>query len=120
MKLMIKISLLLNIVVLIPICAGIIYQMDWIQRGYGIFSPAQGILLSIYIAICAASIILLLINDKKYVFALLTIQVIYKVTTPFTVGTLENPVVISNLVIAFIHSVTLALIYKSIYQNVKD
>ena len=46
------------------------------------------------------------------VAALLLVQVIYKVTTPFTVGSLGNPVVITNLAIAVFHSLTLWSIWK--------
>ncbi|MEB3336134.1 MAG: hypothetical protein VKJ46_01640 [Leptolyngbyaceae bacterium] len=113
MKLMMRLSLIINIVVLAPVCLGIISQANWVQAGYGAFSPAQGILLSIYLAIFSASIALLFIMDKKFIFSLLFIQVFYKITTPFTVGTLMNPVVISNLFIAAFHFITLLLIYKS-------
>jgi hypothetical protein len=41
---------------------------------------------------------------------LLLVQVLYKLTTPFTVGSFANPVVISNLVIAALHLTTLGLI----------
>jgi hypothetical protein len=40
------------------------------------------------------------------------VQVIYKITTPFTVGRLQNPIVISNLVVAALHSVTLVSIFR--------
>ena len=36
-----------------------------------------------------------------------------KVTTPFTVGTLRNPVVLSNLLIAAVHTVTVGLIWRA-------
>ncbi|MEB3160003.1 MAG: hypothetical protein VKL20_00940 [Synechocystis sp.] len=117
MKLMIRLSLLLNIAVLTPVCFGLISQANWIQRGYGVFTPAQGILLSIYLVILGASIALLFIDDKKLVFSLLFIQVFYKITTPFTVGTIQNPIVISNLLIAAFHAVTLLLIYQSLRQG---
>jgi hypothetical protein len=39
---------------------------------------------------------------------LLWIQAVYKITTPLTVGTLRNPVVISNLGIAAFHIATIA------------
>jgi len=42
---------------------------------------------------------------------LLLVQVIYKITTPLTVGSFENPVVISNLVVAVMHTFTLTLIF---------
>jgi hypothetical protein len=119
MKFMIRFSLILNIAVLVPICYGIASGANWAERGYGVFSSAQGILLSIYIAICIASIALLFIDDPRYVSSLLFVQVVYKITTPFTVGTLGNPVVISNLLIAVVHSVTLVLIYKALYSPEK-
>jgi len=42
---------------------------------------------------------------------LLLVQVIYKITTPLTVGSFENPVLISNLVVAVMHTVPLTLIF---------
>jgi hypothetical protein len=50
----------------------------------------------------------------SFVAALLAVQVIYKLTTPFTVGSFRNPVVISNLVIATLHAVTLASIFSEV------
>jgi hypothetical protein len=43
---------------------------------------------------------------------MLAMQVCYKVMTPITVGTITNPVVISNLVIAIVHGITLWYIVK--------
>jgi hypothetical protein len=42
--------------------------------------------------------------DPKFVMALLLVQVVYKVLSPIMVGTLTNPVIISNLFIAAFHS----------------
>jgi hypothetical protein len=44
---------------------------------------------------------------------LLATQVIYKITTPFTVRTFLKPVVISNLEIPVLRLVTLWVIYKN-------
>ena len=44
-----KISLVLNILVLIPVCSGIIIKANWAVYSYGIETPARGILLSIQI-----------------------------------------------------------------------
>ena len=55
---------------------------------------------------------LLVVDEPKLVAALLLVQVIYKVTTPLTVGTLRNPVVASNLCIAAFHAVTLVFIVR--------
>lgn len=47
------------------------------------------------------------------VAALLLVQILYKLLTPFTVGTLANPVVLSNLAIAAFHAATVATIYRA-------
>ena len=44
-----KISLVLNILVFIPVCSGIILKANWAADSYGIETPARGILLSIQI-----------------------------------------------------------------------
>jgi hypothetical protein len=106
-------SLLLNIAVLIPIGTGLALDTTWVGRAYGDATQARGILLSIYIAIAVLSLVLLLRPDRRTISALLLVQVIYKVTTPFTVGTLANPVVISNLAIAVVHTTTLVLLHRT-------
>lgn len=109
---MIILSLLLNIVVLAPVCYGLITDAAWAQESFGSSSAARGILLSVYVAIGIVSIGLLVRAHAAFVAALILIQIIYKITTPFTVGSLGNPVVISNLMIAAFHSVTLVFIYR--------
>ena len=113
MRKFILISLLINVCVLIPVCLGLITKALWAQQAYGPSSPARGILLSVYMAICAVSLFLLFRPNPMMVAALLVVQVVYKVTTPFTVGTLANPVVISNLLIAAMHSITLFVIARN-------
>jgi hypothetical protein len=101
-------SLALNLVVLFPVCTGLLMRSPRMTSVFGEWTPARGILLSIYMAIAVASAALLARPDLRMASVLLGLQVIYKVTTPFTVGTLKNPVVISNLVIALTHLVTLS------------
>jgi len=112
MRIMIILSLLLNLVVLAPVCVGLLIDAEWARAGYGPATAARGILLSVYMAIGLVSALLLAVREPKAVAALLLVQVVYKVTTPFTVGTLANPVVMSNLGIAAFHAVTLALIWR--------
>ena len=112
MNLMITLSLLLNIAVLVPVCGGLSTNAKWAVDVYGVATPARGILLSIYIAIGSISLLLLVLHDPKPVAALLLVQVVYKLITPLTVGTLANPVVVSNLCIAAFHVVTLLLIWQ--------
>ncbi len=110
---MITLSLMLNIVVLAPVCVGLMTNASWARGAYGDATAARGILLSVYLAIGLVSALLLFLHEPKLVAALLLVQVVYKVTTPLTVGTLRNPVVISNLGIAAFHAVTLALIWQA-------
>jgi len=112
MQIMISVSLLLNIAVLTPVCIGLISDAQWAREAYGEGTAARGILLSIYFAIGALSALLLWLRDERMVAALLLVQVIYKIATPLTVGTIQNPVVVSNLLIAAFHTVTLLLIWR--------
>jgi hypothetical protein len=73
----------------------------------GEFNPARGILLAMYISILIGSIFLLIAPDKKFIIALLSIQILYKFLTPFTVQTIKHPFVISNILIALFHVLTL-------------
>jgi hypothetical protein len=108
------VSLGLNIAVLLPVCGSLLTRARWCDDAYGSPSPARGILLSIYLAILTASALLLLVVRRPdAIVALLAVQIAYKVTTPFTVGTLRNPVVASNLVIAAVHAATVFLTLRA-------
>lgn len=107
MRTLIYASLCLNIAVLVPVCFGIWAKASWTVAAYGGETPARGILLSIYVAILICSAGFLAYPAPAMVAALLLVQVVYKVTTPFTVGTFGNPVVLSNLAIAAFHCITL-------------
>lgn len=112
MKTLILLSLALNVLVLAPVCASLLTGAGWTEAAYGPPSPARGILLSIYLAILVGSAALLFAPHPAVVAGLLGVQVLYKLTTPVTVGTLANPVVASNLAIAAFHAVTLAVIWS--------
>ena len=114
MKKLIVSSLVLNIAVLVPVCAGLITDATWSQASYGVETTARGILLSVYLSILIASFLLLAFRDPRSVAALLLVQILYKITTPVTVGTFHNPVVISNLGIALFHTITLFVIWRAI------
>jgi hypothetical protein len=117
MKKMMQLSLIVNILVLTPVCLSLLLNAPWVPNGWGEFSPARGILLSIYIAILVVSLGLLWRQEPVAVAALLLVQVIYKITTPLTVGSLENPVVLSNLLVAVVHVSTLRLIVRELRKS---
>jgi hypothetical protein len=119
---MIIVSLVLNILVLIPVTASIIGSVSWTAAAYGGRSAARDILLAIYLAILAASVALLIgvtlapsdVLLTGAVAALLAVQVVYKVLTGVTVrARWRNPVVISNFAIAAVHLVTIVTIVLS-------
>lgn len=109
---MVRVSLGLNIAVLIPVCTVLILNLTPFVDVWGLATPARGILLSMYLSILILSIGLWLQRNPMMVAPLLAMQVCYKVMTPITVGSITNPVVISNLVIAIVHGVTLWHIVK--------
>jgi hypothetical protein len=112
MRLIVILSLLINVAVLVPVCAGLLADASWATSAYGAGIPARAILLSIYMAIGASSVVLLIRRQPHAVATLPVVQVLYKVTTPLTVGTVANPVVVSNLVVAAVHSVTLWCLWR--------
>ena len=111
--LMTTVSLLLNLAVLVPVCGSLMLSAPWAVAAYGPPSPARGILLSVYLAIGLLSALLLLRPAPAAAAALLAVQVVYKITTPLTTGTISNPVVISNLLIAAVHAATLVVLIRS-------
>jgi len=109
---MITASLILNIVVLVMVCAGLISDAERVQKSAGPFTPARGVLLAMYLTIAIASVLLLVVQDPKLAFGLFFMQIVYKVLTPITVKTIRNPIVISNLLIAAFHGVTVVTMFQ--------
>jgi hypothetical protein len=59
MRVMVMLSLLLNVAVLVPVSTGIARGLAWTQAAYGGDTPARRILLSVYLAILLLSVALL-------------------------------------------------------------
>ena len=119
---LVRISLGVNIAVLIVVCTVLIAFSDAepVTYGWGPATAARGILLSVYFSILAVSILLLGLYVYRsadraaidnMIAALLLTQILYKITTPITAGP-ANPVAISNLGISVLHSITLYLLWK--------
>jgi hypothetical protein len=108
-------SLGVNILVLIPVCIGLLTDAGWSRASYGDAAPARSILLAIYLAILSVSAMLLFYRDPKFAASMFIVQIIDKVLTPITVGTWSNPVVISNLFIAFTHVITLVFMGRKTF-----
>jgi hypothetical protein len=72
---------------------------------YGERTPARAILSSIYLAIAVLSLAALFLPTEQQLLlalGLFPMQILYKLTTPFTVKSLQHPVVLSNLLIALV------------------
>ncbi|MCA8963379.1 MAG: hypothetical protein H6838_10530 [Planctomycetes bacterium] len=106
---MVIVSLWVNVVVLLPVVLGLLLGARWCEDAYGPRHPARGILLATYAAILVLSAGLLGCGDPRWAVGLLLMQVLYKVMTPWTVGSWRHPVVLSNLAIAALHGVTLTV-----------
>lgn len=104
---MLTASLLLNVLVLIPVCLGLLRDGERMRAVLGPRHDGRQILLAIYLAILALSLVLLLHPDAQLAAGLLLVQIIYKLLSPLTVGKLRHPVVLSNLGIAGVHTLTL-------------
>jgi hypothetical protein len=74
-----------------------------IVQTLGEFNAARGILLAMYATILLGSIYLLINPNNQFAIALLLMQIVYKLLTPFTLKTLKHPFVISNVLIAAVH-----------------
>lgn len=109
---MLTLSLWLNIAVLVPVTLSILARAPWADAAYGPASPARGILLAIYLAILALSVLILVTGLDRHAPAMLALQVIYKLLTAPLVG-LRNPVVLSNLGIAAFHGATLWTLWSA-------
>jgi hypothetical protein len=106
------ISLLINIIILIPVCIIILYFEDTASFAYGVNTPSRQILLSMYLSILVFSIFLL-VNRIYYgksnnvsIISLLTVQIIYKILSVGLVTAPNNPVKWANLIVAIIHMFT--------------
>lgn len=110
---MLVVSLVLNVLVLVPVVTGLVRDAAWTRSAFGAATPARGILTAVYTAILLGSLVALVVEltgragATVPALALLSLQVVYKVLSPLLVRDLRNPVVRSNLAIAALHAVTL-------------
>lgn len=128
---MLIVSLLLNIVVLVPVVTVLVLSARRGDGGparypWGVRTPARDILLAIYVSILIASIALLAavatigpsVALEAAAVSLFVVQIIYKVLTAVTVqDALRNPVVLSNLGIAVVHGITVATLVPVVFYS---
>lgn len=123
---MLTISLVLNILVLVPLCTFILRDVQRIEVVYGARTPARDILLCVYLSILLSSVALLVMVNLESTWgkarwaavALLGVQIIYKLLTTLLVREGKpprlafNPVVASNFGISLMHVATVAVVFS--------
>ena len=111
---MITASLLMNILVLIPVCAGILFCFPRFEFVFGQDSTARQILLCIYLTILFVSVAILVFPNSAadFLVPLLTIQISYKFLSVIFVKNKKTPVLWFNLAIAIFHLATMASIFS--------
>jgi hypothetical protein len=84
---------------------------DW---PYGVDGPGTRILSSLYLTITCFSLYALIDPDRLHSVCifLFGFQIVYKSLSAITVRDFRNPVVISNLLIVLIHSISLGWLLK--------
>lgn len=113
-----RVSLLLNTVVLVPICTGLYMNLPRMEKVYGPDTEARRILMSIYmsIAITSAGMLAFPNHLMSHATFLLFFQIMYKIQTAFLVP-ITNPVIISNLGIAVFHALSLYCFQRQKQDN---
>ena len=108
---MIFLSYVLNIIVLIPVCAGLLISHPRMDPVFGARSTAREILTCMYLTILFVSSICLIRGDMSVSTAqsLFGFQIMYKLLTLIVIRNKKAPVYWFNGAIALFHGVTLTL-----------
>lgn len=106
-------ALILNIAVLVPVTVSIFRKSEWTLEAYGNQTPSRQILLCIYLSILIWSIIILILRSNSSAIALLSIQATYKLLSVLITKDLSNPVIISNLLIAFYEIIAISVAFST-------
>jgi hypothetical protein len=112
--LLVTISHLVNVLVAGGMAFLLIKNAAAIQAVYGPSTPARAILASIYMAIAVTSLCALVFPAYSIAIAkvLFPLQILYKLSTIFTVGLITHPVVVSNILISILHVASLIVIFR--------
>lgn len=115
MPLPLTLAIIVNLIVLLPVTFGLITDKPWATEAYGPDTAARGILVSVYLAILLASLLILLVPNPEpmtiIAATLMGVQILYKCLTLYFVG-LGNPVVVTNAIIVVFHASMLAITFR--------
>ena len=109
-------SLVINVLVagFLGVVLGFFPRVRFRDWPYGADNPGIRILASLYLAITFFSLYALIDSDRLYSVCifLFGFQIVYKLLSAITVRDFRNPVVIANLLIVLIHSISLGWLLK--------
>lgn len=110
------VSLVINVVVagFWGIVLGFIPRSRFRNWPHGEDTPGTRILSSLYLAITFFSLYALIVPERMYSVCLFlfAFQIVYKSLSAITTRDFRNPVVLSNLLIVVIHSISLGWLLK--------
>ena len=108
---MVTASLLINILILVPICIGLYCDRPDFVRVFGVDTTARQIVMCIYLAILLVSTTILVSPQKfsTFLLPLLCMQIIYKLASVVFIKDKTTPVLWFNLAVAIFHSATVYL-----------
>jgi hypothetical protein len=112
--LIVTISHIVNVVVAGGIAYLLFTNAQSMTVSYGEASPARAILSSVYLAIALTSAFALVFPTYSIMIAkvLFPLQIVYKLSTVITVGSIAHPVVSANVLISVLHAVSLFIIWR--------
>lgn len=118
-ELLLRLSLSINCIIVFPLTyLLLIRKPESMDEVYGPDSDARRILASVYFAIGVVSALAFFVAQPlPFAAPLLTLQIIYKLTTVAAVG-LKSPVVIANVCVVVFHLCTLMVNRPSILAQV--
>lgn len=113
MEILVTLAHIINIVILVPVCLGLLRKPESMNAVFGTDTTARQILTCMYLTIIVISSYALI--DVKQAVAIGTIlfpfQIIYKVLSLILIKNKKVPVYWFNLFVAVFHSVTMIVIY---------
>ncbi len=115
---MLVISLLVNALIVFPVSIGMLTDQPGMDAVFGAKSDARTILESVYLAIgliSVAGLVAIGLGQSAQIIpmaaGLLILQIVYKLITVTTVG-ISSPVVLTNLAVVAVHTVTLVTLAR--------
>jgi hypothetical protein len=112
---MLRFAFALNVVILVPVCAGFLIKARHMEPVFGADSTSRQILLCMYLALTGLSAYLFFDNKRALLLApaVLGFQVVYKVLSLVLIKDKAVPVYWFNLGVAIFHSIVLYKVYRS-------